>query len=89
MLANAVFLFRKNSSIARLYSLAVSPESQRTGVASKLLTATEKELVQQNIQEIRLEVKTDNFPAIRFYEKMGYVIFGEYKNFYEDGKRCA
>jgi ribosomal protein S18 acetylase RimI-like enzyme len=85
LIAAAVLLFRKNSSIARLYSIAVNPTFQQHGIAQGLNQFLERFALKQSYSEIRLEVRKNNDRAIRFYRKNGYEAFGEYKNFYEDG----
>lgn len=84
VVAAAVILFRKNSKLARLYSIAVHPEFQQRGIAQQLYHAIENETQKKGYQEIRLEVRKDNVSAIRFYEKNAYQAFGEYEQFYED-----
>lgn len=83
-IAGAILLFRKNSKIARLYSLAVDPSYQKQGIAQAIHHRLEEECVKRRCTELRLEVRPDNHAAIRFYEKNQFEVFGEYKNFYED-----
>ncbi len=85
IIASAVVLFRKHASIARLYSLAVAPDNQGKGIAATLHAFIEKQAAARQCQRIRLEVRHDNHRAIDFYNRHGYVIAGEYKQFYEDG----
>lgn len=80
-----IVLFRKNSTQARMYSLAVAPDYRRFGVAQQLCEALEKQALLRNCSTIVLEVRKDNQPAIHFYEKNGYEIFAIYTKFYEDG----
>jgi ribosomal-protein-alanine N-acetyltransferase len=84
LIGNIIVLLRKNSLIARLYSLAVLPDFQRHGIASDLCKKAEKLLKRRKIKEIRLEVRKNNASAIRFYTKRDYYIIGKYKKFYED-----
>jgi ribosomal protein S18 acetylase RimI-like enzyme len=85
IIAGAIVLFRKNSRIGRLYSLAVHPEYRMRGVARTINNFMENSVLKFRCREIRLEVRKDNKRAIKFYEKNGYESFGEYKKFYEDG----
>jgi ribosomal protein S18 acetylase RimI-like enzyme len=78
-------LFRARSSLARLYSLAVVPDARRHGVAATLLAAAERTARRRGCTEIRLEVRPDNAAAIAFYARRGYVRFGTYAGFYDDG----
>lgn len=84
--AIAVYLFRKGSDKARIYSLAVHPEYRRHGLAATLCSYCEKLCRKRGCCEVRLEVKWDNASAIQFYLKNHYVEFGRYVAFYEDGK---
>lgn len=80
-----VVLTRKNSLHSRLYSFAIHPKHQGHGYASKLLRHIEKFSRSKRRFELRLEVRTDNRRAIRFYKTRGYEIFGGYDDYYEDG----
>ena len=82
---NSMVLYRRNTSIARLYSLVVHPDYLRRGIAQALLTAAESAAGERGYQELRLEVRPDNLPAIRLYRKSGYIATGVVRNYYEDG----
>ncbi|HUT82425.1 MAG TPA: ribosomal protein S18-alanine N-acetyltransferase [Candidatus Bathyarchaeia archaeon] len=69
---------------AHLMILAVHPEYQRKGYGSALLEKTIETVKLSPIKLIRLEVKTTNLPAIKFYEKYGFKIATTIKNYYED-----
>ena len=86
LIAAAVILFRKNSTIVRLYSIAVDPDYRRLGIAKMLNDKIIHYSLKHRDTEIRLEVRKDNPQAINFYLKNNYQAFGEYKNFYEDGE---
>ena len=80
-----IVLYRKNSTQARMYSLAVLPLYRRSGIAQKLCAALEKQASKRKCTSVVLEVRTDNHSAIRFYQKNGYENFAIYTKFYEDG----
>jgi ribosomal protein S18 acetylase RimI-like enzyme len=82
---NAVVLYRRGTSMARLYSLVVHPEYVRRGIARALLAVAESEAGERGCRELRLEVRPDNLPAIRLYRKSGYAVTGKAGKFYEDG----
>ncbi len=81
----ALVFFRKNSRSCRLYSLAVLPEYRNRGLARELMDAVYDELRRRGLTRLLLEVRPDNFSAIRFYERDGFRRFGAYEHFYEDG----
>ena len=88
LIANAIILFRKHSTIARLYSIAVDPAFQHCGIAKKLCSYIERKLKKRRCSEIRLEVRVDNRRAICFYHNNGYESFCIYKKFYEDDRHA-
>lgn len=81
----ALMLTRRRSRKARLYSIAVAPDETGRGIGSRLLAAIECAASGNGASHLRLEVRTDNRPAIAFYEKAGYVRTGTRPKFYEDG----
>lgn len=85
IIANAVILFRKNSAAARIYSIIVSPEYRKMGLAQILYFFLESQCITRGCTKIKLEVRKDNQQAINFYLKNGYESFGVYPHFYEDG----
>tara|TARA_R100000900_G_scaffold15508_2_gene13724 strand:- start:46413 stop:47609 length:1197 start_codon:yes stop_codon:yes gene_type:complete len=84
LLAYALVLLRRGTRLARLYSLAVSPAARGRGLARELLLRAEKEAREAGALYLRLEVASDNTPAIRLYRQLGYSQFGLYHDYYED-----
>jgi ribosomal protein S18 acetylase RimI-like enzyme len=80
----ALVLFRRLSSIARLYSVAVDENAKGRGLALSLIVAAEAESIRRGKKAIRLEVRSDNAGAIRLYERAGYIPFGCYRDYYQD-----
>lgn len=85
IVANAVVLYRRHVKSARLYSLMVHPAHQHRGIARDLMAAAESAVGGRGCCELRLEVRSDNASAIRFYEKAGYKKIVRLGKFYEDG----
>ncbi len=56
-----------------ILSIAVDPAYQRRGVAEAMMRFIEGMLGEKGITSLNLSVHTDNSPAVRFYEKMGWV----------------
>ena len=80
----AVILFRANSRIARLYSIAVAPHHTGRGIASALMAAAESAARARNCRLLRLEVHEKNHAAIKLYLKAGYHEFGRHQHYYQD-----
>ncbi len=80
----AVVLFRANSDIARLYSLAVVPRLTGRGIGTALIAAVEKAARSRKCRFVRLEVHEKNHGAIVCYRKAGYQQFDRRHEYYED-----
>lgn len=84
IVAYGLLLYRSGTSLARLYSLAVLPEQQRSGLGKALMTEMEQQAKHQGCVYLRLEVRPDNPKAIALYQKLGYQQFDRKVDFYED-----
>ncbi|MBB3214531.1 ribosomal protein S18 acetylase RimI-like enzyme [Herbaspirillum sp. Sphag1AN] len=78
-------LFRKNLSLARIYSIATHPDHLGHGVAAGLLLAAEQTALMHNCVSMRLEIRKDNQASLRLFQSRGYRIFGDYPAYYDDG----
>ncbi|HEY5717817.1 MAG TPA: GNAT family N-acetyltransferase/peptidase C39 family protein, partial [Motiliproteus sp.] len=83
-----LLLFRRGSSLARIYSLAVDPDFRGQGIASRLMRAAECSAAEQHCMFIRLEVREENHAAIALYLADGYLLFDEEPDYYEDGAKA-
>lgn len=81
----ALVLFRKGGSVARLYSIVVSPASASAGLGRSLLEAAEMTAFAHGRPIIRLEVRERNARAISLYERAGYRRIGRRESYYQDG----
>lgn len=77
--------FRAGTPIARLTSFAVDPARRRAGIARRLLGELERAAAAHGCGSVRLEVRSDNDPAIGLYTAAGYAPFAVYHDYYEDG----
>jgi len=57
-----------------IYSLAVNPDIGRSGVGRRLLTHAEQALANLGCMKVNLQVIDGNLAAIKFYQKMGYLM---------------
>ncbi|MDQ3559143.1 MAG: GNAT family N-acetyltransferase [Pseudomonadota bacterium] len=85
LLGYVLVLTRRGSRSARLYSLAVAPEAQGIGLGLKLLAEAEAVAQARGAVRLLLEVRTDNEPAVRLYERAGYSQLARQESYYEDG----
>ncbi|EAR11366.1 GNAT family N-acetyltransferase/peptidase C39 family protein [Reinekea blandensis] len=88
LLGYGLVLCNRGTRLARLYSIAVSPEAQGRGIAAKLMAALEQAAQARGRLFMRLEVAESNIGAQRLYEKLGYRVFGEYVDYYENHDRA-
>lgn len=77
---------RVQSGSGDLASLAVHPDFRKRGAGAALLAATEDRIKGYGINEITLEVRKTNLPGLGFWGKMGFIPFGTFPGFYEDGE---
>ena len=76
---------KTDSTFSHLISVAVLPEHRRRGAASRMLNELLSASSQRGIQEVGLEVRTDNLPAIRLYRSFGFRDVNVTPNYYSDG----
>lgn len=65
-------------------NVAVKKEHRRKGIASLLISKAIETAKEKDCSFISLEVRKSNAPAIALYEKFGFSVCGERKNFYTD-----
>lgn len=78
-------LFRENSTVARLYSIAVDSRNRGAGLGRRLLSDAEAVAASAKRRVLRLEVRHDNLSALRLYERCGYHRIGSIPRYYADG----
>ena len=67
-----------------LYRIAVLPDYRRLGAADMLMSEFIAQCEKNGINSIFLEVRRDNEPAKRLYEKHGFTAVGLRKNYYTE-----
>lgn len=80
----AAILLRRGTGLARLYSLAIAPESLGLGIGRKLLEAAESAAFDRDRIALRLEVREDNAAAIALYRARHFRSIGRYLDYYAD-----
>lgn len=83
--AALILLSRRGTRVARIYSLVVAPPGRGRGLAQALVRDAEQHAGARGLTRLRLEVRADNHPARRFYEKLGYREIARLPGYYEDG----
>lgn len=69
---------------AELLKITVSPSMQRLGIAKALLQELCTVFEKQGREQIFLEVRSQNHPALCLYKKHGFYETGSRKNYYKD-----
>ncbi|CAH9019232.1 GNAT family N-acetyltransferase [Candidatus Nitrosacidococcus sp. I8] len=85
ILGYGLLLFRKNSKIARLYSIAVNPTARRKGIGEALVKESEIFAQARGSTSLRLEIRVDNLASLGLFHQLGYKKIKELKSYYEDG----
>ncbi|MGR9117656.1 MAG: ribosomal protein S18-alanine N-acetyltransferase [Gammaproteobacteria bacterium] len=80
----ALLLYRRGTSLARLYSFAVLPEYRGSGIGAALMKQAENRVKEYDCVYLRLEVRPDNIGAIALYKRLGYRQFDTKQDYYED-----
>jgi len=84
LMGYGLVLLHKGTRLARLYSIALDPKTRGQGLGQKLIQALEAAAVEEDRLFMRLEVSKPNRAAIQLYERMGYSVFGELPDYYDD-----
>jgi len=80
----SLVLFRADTHVARLYSIAVHPDRRGRGLALLLLDDAASTARKRRCRALRLEVREDNAAAIRLYERSGFRPIGRIPRYYAD-----
>ena len=59
-----------------IHTLAVHPDYRKAGVGRRLMDFAEAYAVRRGMRALRLDVNEGNLPAIRLYERCGYLYTG-------------
>ena len=74
------------SVTGRIYTLAIDPSTQGRGLGRLLVTNMLDELAVRDVRRVYLEVRADNSRAIALYEKLGFTIVRDLRDYYGDGQ---
>lgn len=74
---------------ADMMNLAVAPEFRRQGIAGNLVQELIRNLCDEKVSSLTLEVRQSNSAAIALYEKLGFIQVGCRPNYYANPKEAA
>ena len=74
---------------AHVTNIAVDPEWQRHGIATRLLVALARESLVRGAQHLTLEVRTSNVAAKNLYRRFGFAPVGVRRNYYPETNEDA
>jgi len=74
------------SLVGHIWTIEVVAPYRRRGIGALLLSELEEALRKRGARECYLEVRADNEPAIRLYEKAGYEFADLLHDYYGPGK---
>ncbi len=80
-----VLLFRRNSRMARIYSVVVHPQARGAGIGGRLVDEGEKRARRRGCSAMSLEVRESARAARALYRKRGYRECTRLPDYYEDG----
>lgn len=83
--AALVLLIRRNTRVARVYSLAVAPAVRGQGLATALVETAQRWATDAGKLAISLEVRCDNLAARALYQRLGYTPVSALSGYYDDG----
>ncbi|WLP94996.1 ribosomal protein S18-alanine N-acetyltransferase [Psychrobacter sp. M13] len=74
---------------AEILRIGTHPDYQRQGIASRLFKVLNKELQDNKVESLLLEVRADNIPAIALYERQGFKVIHQRKGYYSQPNQSA
>lgn len=67
-----------------IYRIATRPEYRRRGIAARLIERLLREETPLGLENLFLEVREGNLPAISLYTSLGFKTIGKRKNYYKN-----
>ena len=80
---NGFIVYRTVADEAEIITIGVNPEMRRNGIASAMIDIIEKTIKNQGIKKKFLEVASNNEPAKKLYENLGYETVGVRPKYYD------
>ena len=83
MSENGFIVYRIVLDEAEIITVGVNPEKRRLGIASAMIGIIEKTIKSQGVNKIFLEVASNNIPAQKLYEILGFKVVGLRPKYYD------
>ncbi len=80
--AGGFAIFRFSGPEAELLTIAVDPAFRRQGIAKRLIISGQESAKSAGVQEIFLEVSTENPEAKSLYDQFGYEVLAIRENYF-------
>ena len=74
---------------AEILRIGTRPDYQRQGIASLIFTELNTHLKESQVENLLLEVRADNDPAIALYEQQGFTVIHKRKGYYQQPHQPA
>lgn len=83
MSQNGFAVWRNVADEAEIITIGVAPDARRNGIASAMLVIIEKNVKNQDVKKIFLEVASNNIAGKKLYENNGYKTVGIRPKYYD------
>lgn len=80
---NGFAVWRNVADEAEIITIGVAPDARRNGIASAMLVIIEKNIKNQGVKKIFLEVASNNIAGKKLYENNGYKVVGMRPKYYD------
>jgi ribosomal-protein-alanine N-acetyltransferase len=80
---NGFAVWRNVADESEIITIGVAPDARRTGIASAMLVIIEKNIKNQGVKKIFLEVASNNIAGKKLYENNGYKVVGTRPKYYD------
>ena len=74
---------------AEILRIGTHPNYQRQGIASQVFAKLNLELMGNQVENLLLEVRADNTPALALYEQQGFIVIHRRKGYYQQPNQPA
>ena len=80
---NGFAVWRNVADESEIITIGVAPDARRNGIASAMLAIIEKNIKNQGVKKIFLEVASTNIAGQKLYENNGYKVVGMRPKYYD------